>query len=602
MQPQVSIGLFEDQSASLSADRIQDLYQKGKFTTLSSPSFNPGYTESIFWLAIKPEALPIGKEWLLTVDNSHVNILDYYHSDSLGNLKLLYQTGDFFLFKQRPYPEFTNFAFPLQKTGGLYFLKVDKRKESLQAPMRIISYRDLAETNMNANLINGLLSGIIIMMIFFSLVLWISTRKRLYLYYGLYITALLLWIWSNKGLGFEYLWPNSSFFPSRARPVMLLLNIIFSIQFLQLFIGQTKKSYLYYPNKVLQLVGFVFLLLILYPAPYENSVVTVKYAQNILTIIASLQSLLIIASAVEQIWKGVKEAKFYLAAILVLALSGLAEQLYMYGSIMLNYYVAQFALLGGLAVEAAILLYGLAQKFNRYRKERETLLFEKSEQQKILTHTIVDVQEKERKMFADRLHDEIGSMLSVIGIHLSALKKNIPLPTANHQDKLQQADEMLGQVADTVRTMSHQISPVTIEKLGFVKALESLVQTVNKSEKLYVELVCMGFEQIDNYPSNYLNNIYRIIQELLQNMIKHAEATNSIIQLIEHDDVVVIMAEDNGKGLTQERLENPSGSGMNSILSKVDYLQGKIEIETPGNGTLINIEIPNQNIQTAVNE
>lgn len=85
-------------------------------------------------------------------------------------------------------------------------------------------------------------------------------------------------------------------------------------------------------------------------------------------------------------------------------------------------------------------------------------------------------------------------------------------------------------------------------------------------------------------------------------MIKHAEATNSIIQLIEHDDVVVIMAEDNWKGLTQERLENPSGSGMNSILSKVDYLQGKIEIETPGNGTLINIEIPNQNIQTAVNE
>ncbi|WP_420712350.1 sensor histidine kinase [Pedobacter sp. SL55] len=144
--------------------------------------------------------------------------------------------------------------------------------------------------------------------------------------------------------------------------------------------------------------------------------------------------------------------------------------------------------------------------------------------------------------------------------------------------------------------MSHQISPVTIDKIGFVKALESLVASINQTDKIYIELVCMGFEQTENYPTNYLNSIYRIIQELLQNIIKHAEATNAIIQLIEHEDIIVIMAEDNGLGLTPERLKNPKGSEMNSIFSKVSYLKGTIEIETPGNGTLINIELPNQNI------
>lgn len=594
-QPSVKFSLFEDTTANLSVAKVQELYHQQQFKKVSQPSFNPGYTESVFWLAVATQHLSSAEQWLLEVDNPHINILEWYEVRD-QKAKLLYKTGDFFPFKQRPFPEFTNFAFPLTKNDGYFLLKVDKRKESLQAPMRILSYKELSGIYIKGNLISGLLSGTIILMIFFSLVLWVSTRRKLYLFYGLYIGTLLLWIWSNKGLGFEYLWPNSTFYPSRARPVSFLLTIIFNIQFMQMFIGQTKNSKLYYPNKILQAFSTIFLLLMLAPINYQPSVITFKHTQTVLITIASLHHIIVLLSVVEKIIKGSNEAKFHLAAMLVLYLSGLAEQLYMYGTIMLNYYTAQFALLGGLVVEAAILLYGLAQKFNRYRKERLTLLFEKNQQQKILTDTIVNIQEKERRIFADRLHDEIGAMLSVVGLHLNSLRKN-----SNHlvhNDKLEKADEMLSQVADTVRTMSHQISPVTIEKLGFVNALESLIQNINKTEKLYIEFVCIGFEQANQYNPNFLNSIYRIVQELLQNMIKHSEATNGIIQLIAHEDIIVIMAEDNGLGLTKERMENPLGSGMSSIFSKVDYLQGKIEIETPGNGTLINIELPNQNMTT----
>lgn len=592
-QPKITFSLFEDTTASLNLSEVLLQYHQKNFETLSFPSFNPGYTESVFWLAVETEFLPNQSQWLLTIDNPHINRLSWYHLNKLEKEKLLYQTGDFYPFKQRPYPEFTNFAFPINPIDGLYLLKVDKRKESLQVPINVVKYDELAERYIKGNLINGILSGTIVMMIFFSLTLWISTYKKIYLFYALYIGSLLLWIWSNKGLGFEYFWYNSSFFPSRARPISLLLNIVFSIQFMQLFIGQTKNNFLFYPNKALQVIAIIFLLFILYPTPYENSIITAKYVQSMLTVVSSIQVLLLFASVIGKIRKGVKEAKFYLIAYLVLAFCGLAEQLYMYGTIMLNYYAAQFALLGGLVIEASILIYGLAQKFNRYRKEREILLFEKSEQQKTLTETIVNVQEKERKIFADRLHDEIGAMLSVVALHLNSLKKS---SIEKSEDKLAEADQMLTQVANTVRTMSHQISPVTIDKIGFVKALESLVASINQTDKMYIELVCMGFEQTENYPTNYLNSIYRIIQELLQNIIKHAQATNAIIQLIEHEDIVAIMAEDNGLGLTPERLKNPKGSGMNSIFSKVNYLKGTIEIETPGNGTLINIELPNQNL------
>ena len=594
--PNVTFSLFEDSSAALNLSDVHQLHLNNKFKKLLHPSFNPGYTESIYWLAVEPKTLPNEKIWLLAIDNPHINILEWYHLDDKGKAELIYQLGDFLPFKKRPFPEFTNFSIPLKLTTGYYLLKVNKRKESLQVPVRVLSYDELSTAYINGNLVNGILSGAVIMMIFFSLALWIGTSKKLYLFYALYIAALLLWIWSNKGLGFEYIWPNSSFFPSRARPIMLLLNIVFSIQFMQLFIGQTKNSYLFYPNKALQVIAIVFLALILIPRDYQKSFISFRYAQNLLTIVASLQIVLILSSCLEKIYQNIKEAAFYLAAILALAVAGLLEQLYMYGTIILNYYVAQFALLGGLVVEASILLYGLAQKFNQYRKERMNLLMEKSEQQKKLTDTIVEVQEKERKIFADRLHDEIGSMLSVVALHLNTLKKNEITTSLDNQSKLEQADGMLVQIADTVRSMSHQISPVTIEKLGFVKALESLILSINKTEKLYIEFVCLGFEESSSYANNFLNSIYRIIQELLQNMIKHSEATNGIVQLIEHEEQIVIMAEDNGLGLTKERLENPNGSGMSSIFSKVDYLQGKIEIEIPGEGTLINIELPNQKL------
>ena len=594
-QPSIKFSLFEDTTANLSVAKVQKIYQQKHFKQVSQPSFNPGYTESVFWLAVETKDLNAATEWLLTIDNPHINILEWYEVSG-HNVRLLYQTGDFFPFKQRPFPEFTNFAIPLIKSDGYFLLKVDKRRESLQAPMRVLTYKELSGIYIKGNLINGLLSGTVILMIFFSIVLWITTRRKLYLFYGVYIGALLFWIWSNKGLGFEYLWPHSSFFPSRARPVGFLLTIIFNIQFMQLFIGQTKSSRFYYPNKILQVFSIIFLLLVLAPINYRPSLITFKYTQTVLITIASLHHAIVLLSAAEKILKGINEAKFHLAAMLVLYLSGLAEQLYMYGTIMLNYYAAQFALLGGLVVEAAILLYGLAQKFNRYRKERLTLLFEKNQQQKILTDTIVNVQEKERRIFADRLHDEIGAMLSVVALHLNSLRKN--KQSVDSETKLEKADEMLSQVADTVRTMSHQISPVTIEKLGFVNALESLIQNINNTEKLYIEFVCMGFEDATTYNRNFLNSIYRIVQELLQNMIKHSQATNGIIQLIAHEDIIVIMAEDNGLGLTKERMENPLGSGMSSIFSKVDYLQGRIEIETPGNGTLINIELPNLDTTT----
>jgi signal transduction histidine kinase len=129
-----------------------------------------------------------------------------------------------------------------------------------------------------------------------------------------------------------------------------------------------------------------------------------------------------------------------------------------------------------------------------------------------------------------------------------------------------------------------------IEKYGFKKAIEDMAQTVNLSRKLRLETVLVGFEEDNKYPVSLLNNLYRITQELLHNILKHARATEARIELVEHEDRLSLMVEDNGIGIGD--YEAAKGKGLATIRSKIAYMTGEMEImKTKEGGTLVVIEI-----------
>jgi signal transduction histidine kinase len=243
-----------------------------------------------------------------------------------------------------------------------------------------------------------------------------------------------------------------------------------------------------------------------------------------------------------------------------------------------------------LIIEAVILTFGLAQRFNTYKNEKEHLLLEVNRKQNEMTVRIIESQELERKKIADQLHDDIGSQISVVSLQLSSVLENDQ--KSDSIIKLKKASEVLENVSESLRSISHTLNPLAIEKYGFKNAIIDLFTNINLADKIEVEYIIIGFEGVINDDKNLVIDLYRIIKELVNNVIKHSEASHCLIQVIEHEDCISIMVEDNGLGILDDnKLKN--GIGIENIRAKINYFGGQMELlGLPQGGLLINIEIP----------
>jgi signal transduction histidine kinase len=180
-------------------------------------------------------------------------------------------------------------------------------------------------------------------------------------------------------------------------------------------------------------------------------------------------------------------------------------------------------------------------------------------------------------------------MLALASLNISSVLEKGAMQGIS-EEKLSKTNEILSSVSTTIRNISHRLTPLIIEKYGFRKSIEDLAYTINLSEKLALETVIVGFEEDTKYPVNLLNNLYRIIQELLHNVIKHAHAQHALVELVEHEKHISIMVEDDGVGIGD--YSKAKGKGLLATQSKIAYLNGKMEIiKKNDRGTLVVIEL-----------
>ncbi len=582
---QQSFYVLEDSSRLLSPAAILEAFENGRFKPLQPSYLNPGYTTSDYWIAVTAPDISFAENMLLITDNPHINRLEWYAAGHHA-MQLLSVTGDYYPFRQRPVRD-PSFIFRFSNGPGLYLLKIEKHHESLQAPLRLIDRQSYYEEKERSTLINGILTGIVLLIILFGVFLYANTLDAVYGWYALYVLSTLCWIWANSGLGYQYIWPDSVYFPSRSRPIFVLFNFIFTVQFLKVFTGLCQPgSRLRQPLLFVQGVWMAMLLVVLWPIHYQRYAIATMYLLKALPFFSLAALSMLGAGVLYKVVKGNRPSMVYLAAVSVLMFFVVAENLYHLGTVQLPSYFAHYGLFTGIVLEMIIITFGLAARFSHYRKEKETILKAMHEQQKKLTDTIVTVEENERKVLADRLHDEIGSLLALASLQLDAVQGNAPTgaPAAAR------AGNLIREISETVRTISHQLTPVAMEKYGLVKAVTDLTGIANASGKIHIELVIIGFEKEAAFPRNFRNILYRIIQELLQNVLRHAEAGHVLIQLIEHDDHCTLLVEDDGKGIPGDL---PDPQLLRSIRSKVDYLEGMMQIEhQTTTGALVNIELP----------
>ena len=208
------------------------------------------------------------------------------------------------------------------------------------------------------------------------------------------------------------------------------------------------------------------------------------------------------------------------------------------------------------------------------------------DKQLVAVDSMFKAQEEERSRMARDLHDGLGGMLSGVKLSLGAMKGNIILS----EDNTRLFSKVLGQLDHSIsemRRVAHNMMPEALVKLGLQQAIQDYCDGLNESIQLHFKVQFHGLENRLEAATEIV--VYRIVQELLNNVVKHADATIVLVQVMRHENNLNITIEDNGKGFDVS--SSPKGDGLNNVRSRVDYLKGQLDIQSvPGKGTSIHID------------
>jgi len=226
----------------------------------------------------------------------------------------------------------------------------------------------------------------------------------------------------------------------------------------------------------------------------------------------------------------------------------------------------------------------------RTRKNRiiaEQRIIQLEEEKKLLAaRSIVEGQEEERKRIAKELHDGLGVLLSSAKMHFTTIRDKSP----ESKPMIEKAAKLLEQATGDVRRISHNMMPGLLTKYGLYEAVEDLFEQVDDMEELHANVYIEG-EQA-RLKENTEIMLYRIIQEMVNNTLKHAEAKNIRLDIQIHADQLAFNYSDDGKGFDFDEKIDSKSIGLTSIQSRVKFLGGELGIKTgPGKGVRYNFEI-----------
>ncbi|MFN8286074.1 MAG: sensor histidine kinase [Chitinophagales bacterium] len=229
------------------------------------------------------------------------------------------------------------------------------------------------------------------------------------------------------------------------------------------------------------------------------------------------------------------------------------------------------------------------QQLNKRQKEIQQQRIAQLEQEKQLAaiQAVLKGQDEERTRLAKDLHDGLGGMLSGIKFSFGTMKDNMVMTAESHQ-AFERSMDMLDTSIKELRRVAHNMMPESLLKFGLDAALNDLCLQLNSTGAVKATYQSMGLKSI-SVNRDIALNVYRIVQELLNNIMKHAAATEVLVQTTYGDNAFSITVEDNGKGFDTNA--QTKGVGWESIRNRVAYLKGSVDVQSlAGKGTSVFIE------------
>ena len=242
---------------------------------------------------------------------------------------------------------------------------------------------------------------------------------------------------------------------------------------------------------------------------------------------------------------------------------------------------------------AALLIISVLLTVNYRHKQKNQLQRIndlETQQQLTATEAVLKGEEQERTRLAKDLHDGLGGMLSGIKYSFSTIKGNLVMTPDNAQ-AFERSMDMLDSSIKEMRRVAHNMMPEALVKFGLDTALKDFCNDINQSGALKVNYQAIGLEH-EVIDQTTAITIYRIVQELINNTMKHAAAKTAIVQVTKSNNQLSVTVEDDGKGFNPIILQGGKGIGWTNIQSRVDFLKGTLDVQSAeGKGTSVHIEL-----------
>lgn len=532
-----------------------------------------GIVQEPYWLLVNLKNLNEAGDFIFEIEHSHLRHIDFYE---VRNNETFYRArvGELYPFYDRPILH-RHFVFPIElsKNASVGLLLYVRHINTLALPSILWSTQSFYRDSYNFNLAAGTCIGFLIFCSLFSLIAFLLLRKSIFGWYAVYLFVTTFYLFADLGFAFQYLFPGIGGFDGALSIYSPLLMFSGLVMFILEFLSVKE----YFPTARLFFVFLVFLLLFLIVVDLIFQESWRQYTFYILPVVFSLICLglvVLFAIGVLSLKTDKRNAQFFIASYSVLIVTsvisifGNAFGFVIYSAVNIAYI--------GVLVEVSILSVALMIQYRDIQNDRLLLQKKLSNQQTEMYRSYIEGIEKERNRIAGDLHDDIGSRLS----HLQRMV---------FHDKTDEYAQMMEEVINSVRVISHDLSP-TIARVGGLQPLvEKLIHNARKESGIDIKLQLFDFKEV--FSRNQIIQLYRILQEALNNVVKHSDATRADIQLFGHSNEVHLSIEDNGKGFDAGKASN--GLGIYQMRIRTESLSGHIEINSyPGKGTLILIQIP----------
>jgi signal transduction histidine kinase len=565
---------YADSNASLSSAEAVLGADSGAF--IRNPSrveVNYGFDQQSGWCKFYVRNTGSWRKWILKIQQSRVDTVLLYIVRTNHAPERFPLTGHFQTISKRPvYALPFAYVIPMEKGETVVFYLYTQREYGRHAAVLKLQRSDYFENYEHLfHIVIGLVCGMVLQAVLVGFVLFLFVKQRVYIYYSLYALSFFLVLMVDTGFAHSVISSGGSQTIVNAFTIAFYYwlggwHLLFTVELLQL-----KKTAAPWFQRIGLYTGYFFclaailLLLPALPVPVRELLVIWSYY-----FIFPVTGYILYAISLS-ILKKEPIVYFYMAGFYFTVIAGTLltlSDLEIFNIPDQNkdlYYLTPL-------VEILCVVMGIGIHFARTVRERYRV-------QLALTRTqdqIITIQEDERRRIAQDLHDDVGNSLAAI--------KNMVIQKRESTAVEKEMDTLIGRI----RTISHDLMPVDFNDFSLAEIIAHTVNKFKEHPSIALEFDLSG-TPVKIKPLTELV-IFRIINELIINILKHSRGTEAYIQLVYQKESLVVTVDDNGVGMNES--VRSEGIGLRSIQLRAAYVNATLKIESDDKGTLVILEVP----------